>query len=148
LVLLTNKEQIELFKGEEGLAVQGEDRLSFLVEALRRGDIKALVGLDSLWFGVDVKGRKGLLMAKLPFDSPEDPLTYHRIRYLREIGEDPFEYQKRKALIKFRQGIGRLMRSKEDEGTIILCDRRIFKFKEFKRVVEELGMRIKYIKNA
>jgi ATP-dependent DNA helicase DinG len=75
LVLLTNKEQIDLFKGEEGLALQGEDRLSFLVEALRRGDIKALVGLDSLWFGVDVKGRKGLLMAKLPFDSPEDPLT-------------------------------------------------------------------------
>jgi ATP-dependent DNA helicase DinG len=148
LVLLTNKEQIELFKGEEGLALQGEDRLSFLVEALRRGDIKALVGLDSLWFGVDVKGRKGLLMAKLPFDSPEDPLTYHRIRYLREVGEEPFEYQKRKALIKFRQGIGRLMRSKEDGGTIILCDRRIFKFKEFKQAVEELGMRIKYIKNA
>ncbi len=147
LVLLTNKEQLELFRGEQDTVLQGDDRLSFLVEALRRGEVKALVGLESLWFGVDVKGRKGILMAKLPFDSPEEALTYHRIRYLRDIGEEPFEYQKRKALIKFKQGIGRLMRSKEDEGTIILCDKRIFKFKEFKQAVEELGIKIKYLKD-
>ncbi|WP_448584697.1 ATP-dependent DNA helicase [Thermocrinis sp.] len=148
LVLLTNKEQLKLFKDEDGVAIQGEDKLSLLVEALRRGEIKALVGLDSLWFGIDVRGEKGILMAKLPFDSPEDPLTYHRIRYLKEIGEDPFEYQKMKALIKFRQGLGRMMRSAQDFGTVILCDRRIFKFREFKRAVEELGMEVKYVKHV
>jgi len=148
LVLLTNREQLKIFRDEEDTALQGEDRLSFLLESLRNGKIKALVGLSSLWFGIDLKGEKGILMAKLPFDSPEDPITYHRIRYLKEIGEEPFEYQKRKALIKFRQGLGRMMRSQEDRGTIILCDRRIFKFREFKQVVEELGMKLKYIKHA
>ncbi|WP_448588141.1 ATP-dependent DNA helicase [Thermocrinis sp.] len=148
LVLLTNKEQLRLFKDEDGTALQGEERLSILLSALRNGEIKALVGLDSLWFGIDVKGEKGILMAKLPFDNPEEPITYHRIRYLQEIGEEPFEYQKRKALIKFRQGLGRMMRSAEDRGTVILCDRRIFKFREFKRAVEELGIRLKYIKHA
>ena len=53
-----------------------------------------------------------------------------------------------KALIKFRQGLGRMMRSSQDFGTIILCDRRIFKFKEFRQAVEGLGMKIKYIKHV
>ncbi|RMH05899.1 MAG: ATP-dependent DNA helicase [Aquificota bacterium] len=145
LILLTNKEHIKLFEREEGLAFQGEGALSSLVSQMREGSIKALAGLDSLWFGVDIKGHKGLLMAKLPFESPEDPLTYHRIRFLRDMGLDPFEYQKRKALIKFRQGVGRLMRSKEDAGTIILCDKRIFRFKEFLRAVQELGIKVKMV---
>lgn len=145
LVLLTNKEHIKLFEKEEGVAFQGDEPLSGLLEDLRSGKIKALVGLDSLWFGVDVKGEKGLLLAKLPFESPDEPINFHRIRFLKSIGLDPFEYQKRKALIKFRQGIGRLMRSKEDKGTIVLCDRRIYRFKEFLRAVEELGIRAKNI---
>lgn len=146
LILLTNREHMKLFEKEEGLAFQGEDSLSKLVEHLREGRIKALAGLDSLWFGIDVKGEKGLLMAKLPFESPEDPITFHRIRFLKSVGEDPFEYQKRKALIKFQQGIGRLIRSKEDRGTIVLCDKRIFKFKEFLRVVEKLGIKVRVVK--
>ncbi|MCS7261806.1 MAG: ATP-dependent DNA helicase [Aquificaceae bacterium] len=142
LVLLTNKEHMELFEKEEGVAFQGEDNLSVLVKALSEGKLKALIGLDSLWFGVDIKGEKGILMSKLPFENPEEPITFHRIRFLRSLGLDPFEYQKRKALIKFRQGVGRLMRSKEDAGTIILCDRRIYKFREFLRALEELGIRV------
>jgi len=85
-------------------------------------------------------------MAKLPFESPEEPITFHRIRFLKSVGLDPFEYQKRKALIKFRQGIGRLMRSKEDSGTIVLCDKRIYKFREFLEAVEELGIRVRHLK--
>ncbi len=143
LVLLTNKENIKLFEKEGDVAFQGEEPLSRLVQELREGKIKALIGLDSLWFGVDVKGPKGMLMAKLPFESPEDPITFHRIRFLKSIGENPFDYQKRKALIKFRQGIGRLIRSREDYGTIVLCDKRIFRFKEFLRAVQELGIRVR-----
>jgi len=144
LILLTNKEHKKFFEKEEGLAFQGEESLSKLVESLREGRIKALAGLDSLWFGIDVKGDKGILMAKLPFESPEEPITFHRMRFLKSIQEDPFDYLKRKALIKFRQGIGRLLRSKEDSGTIILCDKRVFRFKEFIGVVRELGMRVVY----
>ncbi|MCX8163840.1 MAG: ATP-dependent DNA helicase [Aquificaceae bacterium] len=148
LVLLTNKEHKKLFDKEEDVAFQGEESLSTLVRALEEGKLKALVGLDSLWFGVDIKGEKGILMAKLPFESPEEPITFHRIRFLKSLGLDPFEYQKRKALIKFRQGVGRLMRSKEDKGTIILCDFRVFKFREFLRALEDLGVNIKSVEPA
>lgn len=140
LILLTNKDQRAIFEREEGLAFQGEEGLSKLVQDIREGRIKALAGFDSLWLGVDVPGQKGLLMAKLPFESPEEPITFHRIRFLKEMGMDPFEYQKRKALIKFRQGIGRLMRTKDDGGTIILCDKRVYRFKEFLWVLEKLGI--------
>ncbi len=142
LLLLTNKKQKKIFKEEEEVVFQGSDGLSKLVQSLREGKIKALAGFDSLWFGVDVPGQKGILMAKLPFESPEEPITYHRIRWLKEMGQNPFEYQKRKALIKFRQGLGRMMRTKEDGGTIIICDNRIYKYKEFLRVLENLGINV------
>ncbi|SHK18042.1 ATP-dependent DNA helicase [Thermocrinis minervae] len=140
LVLLTNKEHAHVFKDEEHIGFQGERNLPLLLKDLQEGNIKALVGFDSLWFGIDIKGQKGILMSKLPFDNPDDPIIFHRIRFLERMGEDSFEYQKRRALIKFRQGVGRLIRSKEDGGTIILCDKRLFKFKEFKKVLEELGI--------
>lgn len=143
LVLLTNKEHRRLFEREEGVAFQGDEGLSSLISSLKDGRLKALVGFDSLWFGIDVKGEKGILMSKLPFESPEDPITFHRIRFLKNMGLDPFEYQKRKALIKFRQGVGRLMRSKDDAGTIVLCDKRIFKFREFLGVLANLGVEVR-----
>ena len=129
------------------MAKQGDGSLSTLIEKLREGKIKVLIGLDSLWTGVDVRGEKGILMSKLPFESPEDPVTYHRIRYLKSMGEDPFEYQRRKAFIKFRQGVGRLMRQKTDSGTIILCDNRVWRYGEFISFLRELGVNILYEKN-
>ncbi|MCS6875599.1 MAG: ATP-dependent DNA helicase [Aquificaceae bacterium] len=146
LVLLTNKEHKKLFEKEDGVAFQGEGNLSQLLKALSEGKFKAVIGLDSLWFGVDVKGHKGILMSKLPFENPNEPVNFHRIRFLKSMGLEPFEYQKRKALIKFRQGIGRLMRSKDDGGTIVLCDGRVSKFREFIRAVEDLGIRVTYKK--
>ncbi|MCS7307533.1 MAG: ATP-dependent DNA helicase [Aquificaceae bacterium] len=146
LVLLTNKEHKKLFEKEDGVAFQGEGNLSQLLKALSEGKLKAVIGLDSLWFGVDVKGHKGILMSKLPFENPNEPVNFHRIRFLKSMGLEPFEYQKRKALIKFRQGIGRLMRSKDDGGTIVLCDGRVSKFREFIRAVEDLGIRVTYKK--
>jgi len=146
LVLLTNRRHLEFFKPSEEVAKQGEDSLNSLIEKLREGKIKVLVGLDSLWTGVDVRGEKGILMSKLPFESPEDPVTYHRIRYLKSLGEDPFEYQRRKAFIKFRQGVGRLVRQKTDRGTIILCDNRIWRYREFVDFLRELGVNIVYEK--
>ncbi len=147
LVLLTNRRHLKLFEGNGEVARQGEGSLNSLIEKLRDGRIKVLVGLDSLWTGIDVRGEKGILMSKLPFESPEDPVTYHRIRYLKSIGEDPFEYQRRKAFIKFRQGVGRLVRQKTDSGTIILCDNRIWRYREFVDFLRELGVNIVYEKN-
>ena len=147
LVLLTNRRHLKLFEGNKEVAKQGEGSLNSLLEKLRKGEIKVLVGLDSLWTGVDVRGEKGILMSKLPFESPEDPVTYHRIRYLRSIGEDPFEYQRRKAFIKFRQGVGRLMRQKTDSGTIVLCDNRIWRYREFIDFLRQLGVNVIYEKN-
>ena len=147
LVLLTNRRHLKLFEGEGDIAKQGEDSLNSLIEKIREGKIKVLIGLDSLWTGIDVRGEKGILMSKLPFESPEDPVTYHRIRYLRSVGEDPFEYQRRKAFIKFRQGVGRLVRQKTDSGTIVLCDNRIWRYKEFINFLRELGVNIVYEKN-
>lgn len=144
LVLLTNKEHLKLFDEDEEVGVQGRDSLTRLIEFLRVGKIKALIGLDSLWTGVDIKGSKGILMAKLPFENPKDPLTYHRLKYLRSIGEDPFEYQRRKAYIKFRQGVGRLVRQQGDAGTIVLCDNRVWRYREFVEYVKSLGMKIIY----
>ncbi len=144
LVLLTNREHLKLFRDESEAGIQGEGSLSSLINSMREGKIKVLVGLDSLWTGVDVPGEKGILMAKLPFENPRDPLTYHRIRYLRSIGEDPFLYQRKKAFIKFRQGVGRLVRKRDDGGSIVLCDNRIWRYPEFVEFVRELGMKVIY----
>lgn len=141
LVLLTNREHLKLFEEEE-VGIQGKDSLTKLIEYLRKGHIKVLVGLDSLWTGVDIKGDKGILMSKLPFENPNDPLTYHRIKFLKEQGEDPFLYQRRKAYIKFRQGIGRLVRQKSDRGTIVICDNRIWRYREFIDFLNSIGIRI------
>ena len=148
LVLLTNRSHLKLFNGSDRVAKQGEDSLAGLIEKLKEGKIKVLVGLDSLWTGIDVKGEKGILMSKLPFESPEDPVSFHRIRFLRRVGEDPFTYQRRKAFLKFRQGVGRLMRQKEDGGTIMICDNRIWRYKEFTDFLRELGVRILYNKRT
>ncbi|RLJ70169.1 ATP-dependent DNA helicase DinG [Hydrogenivirga caldilitoris] len=147
LVLLTNRNHMKFFENTSEIVKQGEGSLNSLVEKLREGEIKILIGLDSLWTGIDVRGDKGILMSKLPFESPDDPVTYHRIKYLNSIGEDPFEYQRRKAFIKFRQGVGRLMRQKTDSGTIILCDNRVWRYKEFINFLRELGVNIVYEKN-
>jgi len=142
LVLLTNKEHLKLFEGDEEAGIQGKESLTKLIEFLRNGKIKVLVGLDSLWTGVDVKGEKGILMAKLPFENPKDPLTYHRMKFLRKMGEDPFTYQRRKAYIKFRQGVGRLVRQNSDRGKIILCDNRIWRYREFMDFLRSLGINV------
>jgi ATP-dependent DNA helicase DinG len=142
MVLMTNREHLKLIEGGPEVGFQGEGSFSRLIEAFREGKVKVLVGLDSLWTGVDVKGHKGILMSKLPFESPEDPVTYHRIRFLKETGQDPFLYQRRKAFIKFRQGVGRLVRREGDGGTIVLCDNRIYRYREFLDFLHGLGVRL------
>ena len=146
LVLLTNKRHLNLFEGKD-VGRQGEAPLMVLMEDFLKDRVDVLVGLDSLWTGVDLKGEKGILMAKLPFDSPDDPVTFHRLRFLRNTGTDPFIYQRKRAFMKFRQGFGRLMRQATDFGTVIMCDRRIWRYREFIDFLRSLGVRIVYRSN-
>ena len=87
-----------------------------------------LLGTDSFWTGVDVPGDvlSHVIVVKLPFDSPSTPLVEARCESILSRGGKPFyEYSLPEAILKFRQGVGRLIRSKSDTGLITLLDSRL-----------------------
>ena len=87
-----------------------------------------LLGTDSFWQGVDVQGEalSNVIIVKLPFEVPDKPLTEARLDAIRESGGNPFvEYSLPEAIIKFKQGFGRLIRSKTDTGIVVVLDKRI-----------------------
>jgi ATP-dependent DNA helicase DinG len=84
--------------------------------------------LDSFWLGVDVPGEalSNLIITKLPFQVPEHPLVQARLEYIDEKGGNSFmDYSLPEAVLKFRQGFGRLIRSKHDTGILVILDSRI-----------------------
>jgi ATP-dependent DNA helicase DinG len=87
-----------------------------------------LFGTDSFWTGVDVPGEAlaQVIITRLPFDPPTHPITEAKCEHIREAGGSPFnELTLPDALIKFRQGIGRLIRTQTDRGLITLLDSRL-----------------------
>jgi ATP-dependent DNA helicase DinG len=87
-----------------------------------------LLGTDSFWQGVDVQGDalSNVIITKLPFEVPDKPLTEARLDAIRMQGGNPFaEYSLPEAIIKFKQGFGRLIRSKTDTGIVVVLDKRI-----------------------
>ncbi len=87
-----------------------------------------LLGTDSFWQGVDVQGDalSNVIIVKLPFEVPDKPLTEARLDAIRDSGGNPFnEYSLPEAIIKFKQGFGRLIRSKTDTGIVVVLDKRI-----------------------
>jgi ATP-dependent DNA helicase DinG len=87
-----------------------------------------LLGTSSYWEGVDVAGDalRGLLIAKLPFRVPTEPLTAAHCEAIARRGGDPFgEYMIPHAALRLKQGFGRLIRSKSDRGAIIIADPRL-----------------------
>ena len=87
-----------------------------------------LFGTDSFWTGVDVPGTalSQVIITRLPFDPPTHPITEARCEHIRDAGGNPFnELTLPDALIKFRQGIGRLIRNKTDRGTVTSLDSRV-----------------------
>jgi Rad3-related DNA helicase len=94
----------------------------------RRGAI--LLGVQNLWEGVDFPGEtlEILVVAKLPFSVPDDPLVEARGERLRERGLDPFRDDSvPEAVLRFRQGVGRLIRRADDRGVLVVCDARLAK---------------------
>ena len=107
--------------------LQGERPKSALLELFRRGP-SVLFAAQSFWEGVDVPGDalSMVIIDRLPFASPGDPLVGARIEQLRRNGEDPFSfYQLPQAAIALRQGFGRLIRTQQDRGVVAILDRRI-----------------------
>jgi ATP-dependent DNA helicase DinG len=116
--------------GRWTLLVQGEGQRDHLLRRFRDLGSAILLGTDSFWEGVDVPGRslRALVLAKLPFRVPSEPLTAARLEALQAKGQDGFRhYLLPLAALKLKQGFGRLIRTGTDVGVVMLMDHRIVK---------------------
>ena len=107
---------------------QGDDDSARLLEAFREENESVLFATDSFWQGVDIPGEalSQVIIVKLPFTVPNDPVFKARSEAIEKRGGSSFmELSLPEAIIKFRQGIGRLIRRSDDKGAVIVLDRRI-----------------------
>ncbi|MBO5683669.1 MAG: ATP-dependent DNA helicase [Akkermansia sp.] len=111
------------------LLVQGDEmNRSQMVHSFRENIGSVLFGTDSFWTGVDVPGEalSNVIVTKIPFESPGNPLVEARLEDITARGGNAFrDYSLPEALLKFRQGIGRLIRSKTDTGLVTILDSRV-----------------------
>jgi ATP-dependent DNA helicase DinG len=147
LVLFTSYDQLKrtskaissiLAKDDILVYEQGEGASPHsLLESFRLAEKAVLLGTRAFWEGVDVPGEalSILIIAKLPFDVPTDPIVSARA----ETFDDPFyEYSLPEAILRFRQGFGRLIRTKNDRGVVITLDKRILTKKYGRTFVDSL----------
>jgi ATP-dependent DNA helicase DinG len=114
--------------GSWPLLVQGRDARAGLIDAFRATPGAVLLGAGSFWEGVDVPGDalSQVIIDKLPFASPGDPLVRARLRRLEERGDDAFaRYQVPEAALALKQGFGRLIRRRDDRGIVSVLDGRL-----------------------
>ena len=108
--------------------VQGESSKQQLLEQFLDSGQAILVATGAFWEGIDVRGDalSMVIIDKLPFASPDDPLLKARVEDCRKRGGDPFnQVQLPQAVITLKQGVGRLIRDNSDRGVVILCDNRL-----------------------
>ncbi len=134
LVLFTSYHNLNLvfqiLKGNIPYTIlrQGDAPRSILLDEFRRDIHSVLLATASFWQGVDVPGESlsCLIIDKLPFESPGDPLVAARIDAIRDRGGNPFtEYQVPSAIISLKQGLGRLIRNNSDRGVLSVLDVRV-----------------------
>ncbi len=124
------KRAAELLQGklDYPMLVQGEYPRSELLRRFREKGNAVLLGTGSFWEGIDVRGEalSCVIIDKLPFAAPDDPVLQARAEALRVKGGNPFmEIQVPQAVIALKQGVGRLIRDVDDRGVMMLCDPRL-----------------------
>ena len=129
-------------RGAEGrwpLYVQGEADRSSLLRNFTRSGAAILLGTASFWEGVDVPGwpLRGLVIQKLPFRVPTEPMTEARVEAMTERGENAFwRFMVPDAAMRLKQGVGRLIRSRTDRGAVLILDDRLLT-KRYGRVLRD-----------
>lgn len=101
-----------------------------ILNHFRDDENSVLFGVDSFWMGVDIPGHslRNVIVTKLPFEVPDHPVIEAKLEFLQQKGGNPFmDYSLPTAILKFKQGVGRLIRSRSDEGIICILDSRILK---------------------
>ncbi len=147
LVLMAARARLEFVRDHarpileaEGLPLlaQGDDAAAALVERMRAETATSLIALRSFWEGVDIPGEalSLLMIEKIPFDSPADPVAGARMEALELRGKDPYsEYLVPRAALRFAQGVGRLIRTEEDRGVTVVLDSRLCRAVPYRDVV-------------
>ncbi len=123
------------------LLMQGESSRTELLERFRKLGNAVLIGSQSFWEGVDVKGEALSLVVidKLPFSAPDDPVLAARIDKINQEGRNAFmEYQLPQAVITLKQGAGRLIRDETDRGVLMICDPRLYGKSYGRRILQSL----------
>ncbi len=123
------------------LLVQGEGSKNDLLQRFRHHGNSILVGSQSFWEGVDVRGEALSLVVidKIPFAPPDDPVLSARIEQMKKEGRNAFmEYQLPRAVINVKQGAGRLIRDENDKGVLMMCDPRLISKPYGRRVWQSL----------
>lgn len=131
-VLFTSYEMLnqcyDLLKTKIDILRQGDASRTSLLDKFKANEGSILFGTDSFWEGVDVPGDalRLVILVKLPFKVPDDPIVAAKGDLLKKEGKNPFmNYLLPEAAIKFKQGFGRLMRRKTDRGCILCLDKRL-----------------------
>ncbi len=137
------QERLNTFFHKEGyrLLCQGEESRQNLLERFRKTEGSVLFGTDSFWEGVDVAGDalRNVIIAKLPFKVPSEPLFQARSEAIEASGGSPFfEYSLPHAIMKFKQGFGRLIRTSTDRGCVVCLDPRLIKKSYGKQFLKSL----------
>lgn len=128
-VALQQAAQLLAQRIEFPLLVQGTKPKAVLVQEFLAAGNAVLLGAASFWEGVDVRGSalSVVIIDRLPFAAPDDPVLQARIDTLKQQGRNPFiEYQLPAAVMALRQGVGRLIRDADDRGVVVLGDPRLF----------------------
>ncbi|MCC6915822.1 ATP-dependent DNA helicase [Nitrosomonas sp.] len=123
------------------LLLQGQETRSALLDQFRKLGNAVLVGSQSFWEGIDVRGRalSLVIIDRLPFASPDDPVLSARIEKITREGRNAFmEYQLPHAVISLKQGAGRLIRDESDRGVLMICDPRLVSKSYGKRIWQSL----------
>jgi ATP-dependent DNA helicase DinG len=138
-------EAMQAWIGRHGSAlevlVQGSEPRRSLLQRFGHGEGKVLVGSHSFWEGIDMPGDalQCVLIDKLPFPPPNDPLVEARVRQIRATGGNPFdEYFVAEAAVALKQGAGRLIRTETDRGLLVICDPRLAQSRYGRRLLAAL----------